>query len=615
MSETASEIDFDTIASQISSLSTAEHKPADFSEIDEIEPEEVDFEEGAWIKHVISVQSWLKLDSVIPDFSNPKDSLIELFDALTTDGESCFEEASNGNLSVTEAGWECLANRISQASRHMNDYCNSIDSGVAEGRAFEEWEDAWSITSTSQRLKKITAIAENRWIPEFVRWAERGELILNPTYQRNDVWPVAQAQELIDSILRGIPLPSVILNKVHGGNIEIVDGKQRITAILRFIGKHPKALAYVNDVSGDNPAERELFDNNYPKWKRTVKPRVTITAQMEKEHFLPYPMKRIQDEDDVLRESGIGDAGQVYYCQIKSKKVEVGESQEEVSEIFERTSGYKIPTIYFTNTELDQIALVFNRYNSQGMKLNAEEIRNAKFHDVTLCAMLLALTEVNSGDQQLLKKFEANDQREIPEILDGLHVKDNRFARTKISCWVASLLAQKPSTHKSGNLTTPSTKNQIDSLFYSIKTESGHPLKNETKAKELCEVIVNGLRILNKIKTHKGWHEDFCSKKGNRKWDSLPLVAAWLSCTVASVNGTTVASVDVDFAKKILDISKDIKPPQKQQSATQWKYICEAVLSLLPGFGVSASDSDLGENLGSIFGDSCLTTFDTIKNQ
>ena len=48
---------------------------------------------------------------------------------------------------------------------------------------------------------------------------------------------------LIESILRGIPLPSIILARGSGNQrFQIVDGKQRLTAILRFMGAHPEGL-------------------------------------------------------------------------------------------------------------------------------------------------------------------------------------------------------------------------------------------------------------------------------------------------------------------------------------------------------------------------------------
>ena len=73
---------------------------------------------------------------------------------------------------------------------------------------------------------------------------------LTPSYQRGDVWKISERQSLIESILRGVPLPSVILLRTGPSSAhEVVDGKQRLTAILRFVGKHPVALRRIDEKS------------------------------------------------------------------------------------------------------------------------------------------------------------------------------------------------------------------------------------------------------------------------------------------------------------------------------------------------------------------------------
>ncbi len=63
----------------------------------------------------------------------------------------------------------------------------------------------------------------------------RKELILNPDFQRNNVWKHRQECELIESILMGIPLPIIYLFELPDGRKQVVDGRQRITAILKFL--------------------------------------------------------------------------------------------------------------------------------------------------------------------------------------------------------------------------------------------------------------------------------------------------------------------------------------------------------------------------------------------
>lgn len=59
-----------------------------------------------------------------------------------------------------------------------------------------------------------------------------------PIYQRGPVWLDPKRSVLIDSMLRGIDLPKIYLNKKDRGayQYEVADGQQRINAILKFLG-------------------------------------------------------------------------------------------------------------------------------------------------------------------------------------------------------------------------------------------------------------------------------------------------------------------------------------------------------------------------------------------
>jgi len=71
------------------------------------------------------------------------------------------------------------------------------------------------------------------------RWFRDGKLIVNRQYQRKLVWTVSEKERLIDSILKGYPLPLFLLAEraVDGGDsiYEIIDGMQRLNAIFGFI--------------------------------------------------------------------------------------------------------------------------------------------------------------------------------------------------------------------------------------------------------------------------------------------------------------------------------------------------------------------------------------------
>lgn len=66
-------------------------------------------------------------------------------------------------------------------------------------------------------------------------------LIVNPEYQRGVVWTLAQKKKLVDSVLRGYPIPLIYLHHIRqeaGGLVsqryEVIDGQQRINALSDF---------------------------------------------------------------------------------------------------------------------------------------------------------------------------------------------------------------------------------------------------------------------------------------------------------------------------------------------------------------------------------------------
>lgn len=89
------------------------------------------------------------------------------------------------------------------------------------------------------KLERLKLSQTNRPMDVIKHWNNDGQLLLSPSYQRGDVWGTKRQANLIRSILLGVPIPSIIINdRWQGGwgeTIAVIDGKQRITAILKFL--------------------------------------------------------------------------------------------------------------------------------------------------------------------------------------------------------------------------------------------------------------------------------------------------------------------------------------------------------------------------------------------
>ncbi|MFQ2364297.1 DUF262 domain-containing protein [Aeromonas dhakensis] len=63
-----------------------------------------------------------------------------------------------------------------------------------------------------------------------------GEIYINPDFQRFYRWTDTQKVRLIESIMLGIPLPSIFVAQREDGVWELVDGLQRLSTIFSFMG-------------------------------------------------------------------------------------------------------------------------------------------------------------------------------------------------------------------------------------------------------------------------------------------------------------------------------------------------------------------------------------------
>ena len=75
------------------------------------------------------------------------------------------------------------------------------------------------------------------WTTEtMARQLEKGNIDLNPSFQRRDAWSEQEKSRLIESLMLGFPVPPIILaeNKQKKNSYLVIDGKQRLLSIRRF---------------------------------------------------------------------------------------------------------------------------------------------------------------------------------------------------------------------------------------------------------------------------------------------------------------------------------------------------------------------------------------------
>lgn len=88
---------------------------------------------------------------------------------------------------------------------------------------------------SAQRSVKTDAYQMS--IGEVINMYRDGELIINPDFQRLFRWEIGQKSKLIESLLLGIPIPSIFVFETEESKWELIDGLQRISTLLEFMGE------------------------------------------------------------------------------------------------------------------------------------------------------------------------------------------------------------------------------------------------------------------------------------------------------------------------------------------------------------------------------------------
>ena len=87
-------------------------------------------------------------------------------------------------------------------------------------------------------------------IGELAAMYQEGDLNLYPAFQRFFRWSTPQKTGLIESILLGIPIPSVFVSQAEDGKWDVIDGLQRLSTTFEFMG-------ILRDANGElKPASR-----------------------------------------------------------------------------------------------------------------------------------------------------------------------------------------------------------------------------------------------------------------------------------------------------------------------------------------------------------------------
>lgn len=176
-------------------------------------------------------------------------------------------------------------------------------------------------------MKTLDISPNTHPVSDFLQWQRDGSLNLKPEFQRRSVWKPGAASYLVDTVVRGLPVPLIFLRErldlsTQRSIRDVVDGQQRLRTLFSFID--PSSLA-------DFDPQRDRF---------TVK----------RSHNRELAGKSFAELDPEWQG---------------------------------RILGYRFSVLTLpAATEDRDILQIFARINSTGLSLNYQELRNAAFFGV-----------------------------------------------------------------------------------------------------------------------------------------------------------------------------------------------------------------------------------------
>jgi hypothetical protein len=88
-------------------------------------------------------------------------------------------------------------------------------------------------------------------VSTIVQQIERGNIDMDPKFQRRSAWDVQRKSHLIESLVIGLPIPNIVLaeSRGHRGKFIVIDGKQRLSSLFDYMSERSKETFQLKNLS------------------------------------------------------------------------------------------------------------------------------------------------------------------------------------------------------------------------------------------------------------------------------------------------------------------------------------------------------------------------------
>jgi len=352
-------------------------------------------------------------------------------------------------------------------------------------------------------------------IQEAYRNYTEGIFLVNRKYQRKLVWTVDEKSFLIDSIINGLPIPLILLAQTSEGQLEIIDGLQRLNAIFSYIENRFGVNNLYFDVEQSARAKQECENGVF---KAIIDPKILLSPE-KCANILDYqlavtiyPSAEEEKTTDIFgrinsggkqlspqekRQAGVTD---VFADVVRRLSSEIrGDSSKDILEL----------------SEMPQISIDSNRENI-GYGLTAEDIfwcshgvlwksqlRDSEDEEMIadIVASILKNEPIPISRELFNSMYDSTDahNNELNTLLTQYGV-DKIMHEIKVTFSIVKKVFEGEGTTVK-NVVNPGSRNPVKGSFYSIFMAVFHLVVNEEKSPDQDDKIISALnRLQSKMK-------------------------------------------------------------------------------------------------------------------